>query len=111
MSLFLTLMLTLRILVSLLSTLNIFHILHEVKNAKIRDLYWKKRKKMEFGRLQIEGSVSPPECKPPLLPQILACQIFPLSVYTCRTYYRDFTVYQIICLNFLTASLIPISSN
>ena len=92
MSLFLTLMLTLRILVSLLSTLNIFPILHEVKNAKIRDLYWKKRKKMEFGRLQIEGSVSPPECKPllvyksPLLPRILARQICPLLVYTCRMY-------------------------
>ena len=67
MSLFLTLMLTLRILMSLLSTLNIFPILHEVKNAKIRDLYWKKRKKMEFGRLQIEGSVSPPNCNPLLV--------------------------------------------
>ena len=63
-SLFLTLMLTLHILVSLLSTLNIFLILHEVENAKIHDLYWKKRKKMEFGRLEIEKSVSPPECKP-----------------------------------------------
>ena len=40
---FLTLSLTLRILVSLLLTLNIFHILHGVKNAKIRTLYWKKK--------------------------------------------------------------------
>ena len=92
MSLFLTLMLTLHILVSLLSTLNIFLILHEVENAKIHDLYWKKRKKMEFGRLEIEESVSPPECKPflvykpPLLPQILARQICLLSVYTRKTY-------------------------
>ena len=76
MSLFLTLMLTLRILVSLLSTLNIFPILHEVKNAKIRDLYWKKRKKMEFGRLQIEGSVSPPECKPPSYPKYWLARFF-----------------------------------
>ena len=50
-SLFLTLLLTLRILVSLLLTLNIFHILHDVKNAEIRSLYWKKRK---FNKLQIE---------------------------------------------------------
>ena len=44
MSLFLTLWLTLRILVSLLLTLNVFHILHDVKNVEIRALYWKKRK-------------------------------------------------------------------
>ena len=45
-SLFLTLSLTLNILVPLLLTLNIFHILHDVKNAKIRALYWKKEKKV-----------------------------------------------------------------
>ena len=43
-SLYSTLSLTLLILVSLLLTLNIFHILGDVKNAKIPFLYWKKRK-------------------------------------------------------------------
>ena len=41
-SLLLTLSLTLCILVSLLLTLNISHILHDVKYAKIQALYWKK---------------------------------------------------------------------
>ena len=58
-SLFLTLSLTLR---------NFFHILHDVKNAKIRALHWKKRKKSKFNRLQIEvfflSNISP------LFPQI-----------------------------------------
>ena len=67
-SLFLTLLLTLRILVSLLLTLNIFHILHDVKNAEIRALYWKKRKKSKFNRLQIEvfflPNISPPYISP-----------------------------------------------
>ena len=40
-SLFLTLSLTLHFLLSLLLTLNIFHILHDAKNTKIRALYWK----------------------------------------------------------------------
>ena len=53
MSLFLTLRLTLRILVSLLLTLNVFHILHDVKNVEIRALYWKKRQKSKFSSLQI----------------------------------------------------------
>ena len=53
-SLFLTLSLTLHILLSLLLTLNIFHILHVMKNAKICVLNWKKRKKSKFNRLQIE---------------------------------------------------------
>ena len=43
-SLFPSLSLTLRILVSFLLTLNIFHMLHDVKNAKMRDLYWKKER-------------------------------------------------------------------
>ena len=48
-------MLTLRILVSLLLTLNIFHILYDVKNAEIRAIYRKKyRKESKFNRLQIE---------------------------------------------------------
>ena len=46
MSLFLTLPLTLHILVSLLLTLNIFHILHDVKNAEICALYWKQERKV-----------------------------------------------------------------
>ena len=41
-SLFLTLSSILRILVSLLLTLKMFLILHDVKNAEIRALYWKK---------------------------------------------------------------------
>ena len=47
-SLFLTLSLTLPILVSLLLmlTLNIFPILHDVKKAEIRALYWKKERKV-----------------------------------------------------------------
>ena len=50
-SLFLTLSLTLRILVSLLLTLNIFHILHDVKNAEIRPCFiQEKRKKSKFNR-------------------------------------------------------------
>ena len=44
-SLFLNLWLTLCILVSLLLTLNIFHILHNVTNAEIRALYWEKKEK------------------------------------------------------------------
>ena len=47
-SLFLNLMLTLRILVSLLLTLNIFHILHDKKNAEIDALYWKKERKVSL---------------------------------------------------------------
>ena len=51
----LTLLLTLRILVSSWLTLNIFNILHDVKYVKIRALYWKKRKKVKtFDRLQTE---------------------------------------------------------
>ena len=42
-SLFLTLPLNLLILVSLLLTLNIFHILQDVKNTEIRALYRKKK--------------------------------------------------------------------
>ena len=43
--LLLTLSLTLRIVVSLLLTLNIFHLLHDVKYAEIRALYWKNKRK------------------------------------------------------------------
>ena len=54
-SLFLTLLLASRILVSLLLALNIFHMLHDVKNVQIRALYGKKeRKKNKFNRLQAE---------------------------------------------------------
>ena len=45
-SLILTLSLTLHILASLLLTLNIFHILHDVKNVKIYALCWKKERKV-----------------------------------------------------------------
>ena len=48
MSLFLTLSLTLRILVSLLLTLNIFHILHDKENAKVCALYWEKARKVSL---------------------------------------------------------------
>ena len=47
-SLFLTLSLTLRFLVPLLLTLNIFHILHDVKNAQTRALYWKEERKVSL---------------------------------------------------------------
>ena len=45
MSLFLTLLLTLCILVSLLLTLSIFHILHDVKNANMCPKMDKKKEK------------------------------------------------------------------
>ena len=45
-SVFLTLSFTLRILVFLLLTLNMFYILHDVENAEIRALYWKKERKV-----------------------------------------------------------------
>ena len=48
MSLFLFLWLTLRIAVPLLLTLNIFHILRDVKNAEIRALCWKKERKVSL---------------------------------------------------------------
>ena len=64
MSLFLTLSLTLHILVSLLLPLNIFHILHDVKHAETCALYRKKERKSKFNRLQIEmfflTNISPP---------------------------------------------------
>ena len=53
-SLFLTLSFTLCILVSLLLTLNIFLILHNVINVGIRALYWKKIEQKGFNSLQIE---------------------------------------------------------
>ena len=46
--LFLTLSLTLCIVVSLFLTLNIFHILHDVKNPEIYALYWKKERKVSL---------------------------------------------------------------
>ena len=49
-----SLSLIVRILVSLLLTLNMFHILHDMKNAEIRAIYWKRKKKSKFNRLQIE---------------------------------------------------------
>ena len=63
MSLFLTLSLslTLRILVSLLLLLNIFQILRDVKNVKIRALYWKKEKKVSLRDRKLK-------CPPPLSP-------------------------------------------
>ena len=54
-SLFLILLLTLRILVSVVLTLNIFHILHDVKIAKIRALFWKKETKVSLTDWQSEA--------------------------------------------------------
>ena len=54
-SLFLILLLTLRILVSVVLTLNIFHILHDVKIAKIRALFWKKERKVSLTDWQSEA--------------------------------------------------------
>ena len=48
MSLFFTLLLSLCILVSSLLTLNIFHILHDVKNDEIRALYCTKERKVSL---------------------------------------------------------------
>ena len=61
MSLFLTLSLslTVRILVSLLLTLNIFQILRDVKNVKIRALYWKKGRKVSLRDCKLK-------CPPPI---------------------------------------------
>ena len=66
---------------ALLLTLNIFHILHDVKHAKIRALYWKKRKKSnKFNKLRVKvffltNIPPPPVYKPP-----------PLSAYTPTAY-------------------------
>ena len=53
-SLYLTLSLTLRIMVSLMLTLNIFHILHNVKNAKIRALLVKKERNVTLSDCKLE---------------------------------------------------------
>ena len=53
-SLYLTLSLTLRIMVSLMLTLNIFHILHNVKNAKIRALLVKKERNVTLTDCKLE---------------------------------------------------------
>ena len=57
--LFLILSLNLRILESLLLTLNLFHILHDVKNAKIRALYWKKERKLNLTDWKLKCFSSP----------------------------------------------------
>ena len=62
-SLFLTLSPTLCILVSLLLILNIFHILHDVKNAEICALYWKEERKVSLTDCKLK--CFPPEYKPP----------------------------------------------
>ena len=67
-TLFLTLSLTLRILVSLLLTLNIFHILHDVKNAEIRALYWNKERKLRLTDYKLKcfsSRIKPPHRPPP----------------------------------------------
>ena len=65
--LFVTLSLTLRILVSLLLTLNIFHILQDVKNVEIRALYWKKERKLSLADCKLKcfsSRISRPVYKP-----------------------------------------------
>ena len=57
--LFLILSLNLRILESLLLTLNLFHILHDMKNAKIRALYWKKERKLSLTDWKLKCFSSP----------------------------------------------------
>ena len=66
-SLFLTLLLISHILVSLLLTLNIFLTLHDVKNAEIRTLYWKKEGKVSLSDCKLKCFFSS-EHKPPTLP-------------------------------------------
>ena len=53
-SVFLTLSFTLRILVFLLLTLNMFYILHDVENAEIRALYWKKERKVSLADCKLK---------------------------------------------------------
>ena len=57
--LFLILSLNLRIQESLLLTLNLFHILHDVENAKIRALYWKKERKLSLTDWKLKCFSSP----------------------------------------------------
>ena len=54
MSVFLTLSFTLRILVFLLLTLNMFYILHDMENAEIRALYWKKERKVSLADCKLK---------------------------------------------------------
>ena len=81
-SLFLTLFLTLRILVSLLLTLNIFQILHDVKNAERRALYWKKEIKVSLTDCKLK--CFPHDYKPP--PFISPPNIFPSNLFFVRIY-------------------------
>ena len=53
-SVFLTLSFTLRILVFLLLTLNMFYILHDMENAEIRALYWKKERKVSLADCKLK---------------------------------------------------------
>ena len=69
-SLFLILLLTLRILVSVVLTLNIFHILHDVKIAKIRALFWKKERKVTLTDWQSEADFVLYTLPPPPGPRI-----------------------------------------
>ena len=63
-SLFLTLTLTLHILVSLLLHLNMFYILQDMKNLKIRALYWTKGRKVSLTDCKLKCFSS--QYKPPI---------------------------------------------
>ena len=95
---FLTLLLGLCILMSLLLTLNIFHMLHNMKNAKILALYWKKeRKKSKFNREQVEVffllNISPPP--PPPTPEynrsIKLCYVILILTHEYSMIISDFS--------------------
>ena len=81
-SLFLTLSLTVPILLSLLLFLNIFHILHDVKYTEIRALYWKKKSK--FNRLQIKMFFLPNIIRPP--PYVIPSNIGQSNLSFVRIY-------------------------
>ena len=97
-SLFLAFLLALCILVSVLSTLNIFHMLLNVKNAEICALYWKKeRKKSKFDRLHVEVffllNISPPIPSPEYKPvKFVLCPYISPGILT--------GFYSMLCCNF-----------
>ena len=87
MSLLLTLLLTLRVLVSLLLTLNIFHILNDVKYVKIQILHWKKKREV----IGLTDSDFKLKCfSSQIYPSPRPSRIGPLNLYFVRIYARAY---------------------
>ena len=61
---------------SLLLTLNVFYIFHDLENVEKRALYWKKGKKRKFNRLQIEVPFLPSISLPPPPPEYRLIKFF-----------------------------------